>query len=303
MVSRESTGRILPTLITLVVVGVMLMTFDIRSDGTGVVGVLRQGTQTLMAPLQKAASYAVNPVVNLVGSLTDVGNLREENAALRRQLAELQAELNTTRDDRIRLEQFEQIFRMRPAGADIGRTVANVIGRVGATVDEALIIDKGTTDGIAVGQPVVDTQNYIVGTVSSVTATSATVVPILSSRQGMTVLVGAAEGTLLPQTGSEMLRLEVFGAREPVLFGEPVLTSAGSLRFPAGWLVGEVVEDAQPSADMLTAMVRPYSRPDTLRMVVVLAWPPDPITAVTPPPTSTTTSTTLPDDSEETDEG
>lgn len=296
MVTREPTGRALPTLITLLVVGVMLMTFDVRSDGTGVMGILRQGTQTLIAPLQKAASYAVTPVLNLVDSLTDVASLREENAALRRELSDLRAEINASRDDRIRLEQYERILNMSPAGVDIGRTVANVIGRVGATVDEALIIDKGTSDGIAVGQPVVDPQNYIVGTVASVTASSATVVPILSSRQGITVLIGDAEGTLLPVTGSELMRLEIFGAREPILRGEPVLTSAGSIRFPAGWLVGEVVEDAQPSVDVLTTTVRPFATPYALRMVVVLAWPPDPVTAVAPPTTSTTT-TTIPDGS------
>lgn len=296
MTPRERTGRALPILITLVVVGVMLMTFDIRTEGAGVVGVLRKGTQTLMAPLQKAASYAVTPVVNLVDSLTDVGTLREENAALRRQVQDLVAELNASRDDRVRLAQLEAIFGMRATGADIGRTVANVIGRVGVTVDEALIIDKGTRDGVAVGQPVVDAQNYIVGSVATVTASSATVVPILSSRQGMTVLVGDAEGSLLPQTGSDLMRLEIFGTQEPVLSGSPVLTSSGSLRFPAGWLVGEVVDDAQPAVDVLTVSVRPFSTADALRMVVVLAWPPDPITASTPP-TTTTTTTTLPEGS------
>ncbi|HEX6946237.1 MAG TPA: rod shape-determining protein MreC [Acidimicrobiia bacterium] len=300
MTSRERYGRALPTLITLIVIGVMLMTFDIRSEGQGVVGVLRQGAQTLLAPLQKAASYAVTPVVNLVDSVTDVARLREENAALRREIQELAAEINASRDATVRLAELEAIFGMTPTGVDIGRTVANVIGRVGVTVDEALIIDKGTTDGVAVGQPVVDSQNYVVGSVASVTASSATVVPILSARQGMTVLVGQAEGTLLPQTGSDLMRLEIFGAREPVLAGTSVVTSSGSLRFPAGWLVGEVVEDVQPSVDVITVPVRPYSSPAALRVVVVLAWPPDPVTASAPPTTTTlpeTSTTTLPEGS------
>lgn len=302
MTSPERYGRALPTLITLIVVGVMLMTFDVRSEGAGVMGVLRRGTQTLMAPLQKAASYAVSPVVNLLDSVTDVATLREENAALKRLVQDLTAEINASRDAQVRLDELEAIYGMTPTGVDIGRTVANVIGRVGATTDEALIIDKGTNHGIAVGQPVVDAQNYVVGSVASVTSSSATVIPILSSRQGMTVLVGQAEGTLLPQTGSDLMRLEIFGAREAVLRGSTVLTSSGSLRFPSGWLVGEVTEDVQPTVDVVTVPVRPFSTPATLRMVVVLAWPPDPITASTPPTTTTTTipedssSTTLPED-------
>jgi rod shape-determining protein MreC len=302
MLSREPAGRTVPTLVTLIVVGVLLMTFDIRSEGTGVVGVLRTGTQTIAAPLQKAASYAVTPVANLINSLSNVASLREENLALRRELIEAQAEINALRDLRVRVDLLEQIHGMEAAGSDIGRTVSNVIGRVGVTVDEALIIDKGTAHGIAVGQPVVDPNGYVVGSIRSVTSSSATVVPIMSTRQGLTVIVGDQEGTLLSQAGGDLMRLEVYSAREPVLLGEPVLTSAGSLSFPAGWQVGEVVEDAAPAVDVLTTWVRPFANPKTLRLVVVLAWPPDPITAVTNTlPTSTTTS--VPDSTTTTTEG
>lgn len=296
MLSREPAGRTLPTLITLLVIGVMLMTFDVRSEGTGVVGVLRSGTQTIVAPLQKAASYAVTPVVNLVDSLSNVATLREENQALRQQLIEMQAQINAMLDLEVRLEFYESIFGMEAAGSDIGRTVANVIGRVGVTVDEALIIDKGTNHGLAVGQPVVDPFGSIVGSIHSVTTSSATVVPIMSTRQGLTVIVGDQEGTLRSVAGSDRMRLEIFRAESAVLAGEPVLTSAGSLTYPAGRPVGEVVEDAAPATGVLSTWVQPHVNPQTLRLVVVLAWPPDPVTAVTDTlPTSTTT--TLPEDS------
>ena len=66
MVDRDPRGHILPLLVTLIIFGVLLMTFDVRLQGGGVVGVLRTGTQTIIAPVQKAASYAVNPVADVV---------------------------------------------------------------------------------------------------------------------------------------------------------------------------------------------------------------------------------------------
>lgn len=293
MLSREPAGRTLPTLITLIVIGIMLMTFDVRSEGTGVVGVLRTGTQSLVSPLQKAASFAVKPVVDLVDSLSNVANLREENIALRRELVAAQAEINAIQDLVVRVEFLEQIFDMKSAGSQIGRTVANVIGRPDP-LEETLFIDKGTSHGIAVGQPVVDSNGYVVGSVSSATADSATVVPIISRRQGLTVIVGDQEGSLISQPGSELMKLEIYSARGPVLANDRVLTSAGSLSFPAGWPIGEVVADAAPVVDVLTTMVRPFVNPRTLRLVVVLAWPPDPVTAVTDATTTTIpTSTTV----------
>jgi rod shape-determining protein MreC len=278
MVTQDSGDRTLPLLVTLIIVGVLLMTFDVRLQGGGVVGVLRSGTQTIIAPIQKAASYAVNPVTDVIDSLSNLSNLREENIALRRQLAEADAALVGVQDQLARLQFFEQLYGMEASGDEIGRTVANVIGRPDA-FDAALIIDKGTSAGVVVGQPVVDTNGYVVGTVKSTTRGSATIVPITAVRQALTVMVGNQIGSLLSQVATNEMRLEVLDARDPVLAGDRVLTSAVSASFPAGLPVGIVLVDAAPSIDVLSTKVEPFVVPDTLRLVVVLAWPPDPVTA------------------------
>lgn len=291
MLSRQPGDRTLPTLITLLVLALLLMTFDIRSEGGGVIGVLRSGTQTIVAPLQKAAAFAVNPVVDMVDSLTSVAILREENETLQRRLAEAQAALVAVNDDLARLELYEQIYDLESTGTAIGRTVAQVIGQPPG--EGALIIDKGTSDGIVVGQPVIDPNGYVVGSVEQVTPGSATVIPITVGRSHLAVAVGDQTGILVPQIDTDVMRLDL-DAQEPVLAGERVVTSSGSVRFPSGYPVGVVLSDAAPTNDFLSTEMSPYVRPDTLRVVVVLAWPPDPVSAVTEPTTTTssTTSTT-----------
>ena len=269
------------------------MTFDVRLAGGGVVGVLRTGTQTLVSPLQEAASYVVNPVADVIDSISKVTGLQSENQALKSELAEAEAALIAVHDQLARLELFEQLYELETAGNELGRTVADVIGRPDA-FDEALIIDKGSSDGIAIGQPVVDTNGYVVGTVKDVSSRSATIVPITASRQAVTVMVGDQIGTLSAQAGTILMRLEVFSARSPVLATARVLTAAKSANFPAGLLVGTVVLDAVPFADVLTTTVEPFMNADTLRVVVVLAWPPDPVTprlddTVAPVESTTTT--------------
>jgi rod shape-determining protein MreC len=267
------------------------MTFDVRSEGGGVTGLLRTGTQSMVAPLQKGAAFVVNPVVDVIDSLTNVATLREQNRALQQDLAEAQAALVAVDDDLARLELYEQLYRLEATGTAIGRTVAQVIGQ--PALEGSLIIDKGTADGIVVGQPVVDTSGYVVGTVEQVTVGTATIVPITVGPGGVAVAVGAQVGVVMPQIDTNIMRLEL-DAEEPVFIGDRVVTSSGSVRFPAGYPVGEVIADAAPTNDTLSTEVEPYVQPDTLRVVVVLAWPPDPITAVTEPTTTTTTSTTVP---------
>lgn len=281
MLTTKKSDRALPTLISLLVVGILLMTFDVRLDGGGVVGVLRTGTQAIVSPLQRLASYVVNPVSNALDSLSNVASLREQNAELSTQLAESQADLIAIQDQVAKLLLLEQLYDLGDGGAQVGRTVANIIG----AVDAALIIDKGTSDGVVTGQPVIDTNGYVVGTVTSASPGSATIVPITAERQGITVQTGSQTGALTSQAFSSDMTLtmvlDIFTAREPVLAGDRVVTSAGSTRFPAGLPVGEILEDASPESTALTTTVRPFVDPETLRLVVILAWPPDPISAAT----------------------
>ena len=88
MLNAKPSDRALPTFITLLVIGVLLMTFDVRLAGGGVVGVLRTGTQEIVSPLQRVAALVVTPIANALDSLSNVASLREQNAALKAELAE-----------------------------------------------------------------------------------------------------------------------------------------------------------------------------------------------------------------------
>lgn len=297
MLNRQPGDRTLPTLITLLVIGVLLMTFDIRSEGAGVTSTLRTGAQTMVAPLQKGAAFVVNPIADVLDSMTNVASLREQNLALKAELAERDAQLVAMQDDLALIEFYEQLYDLEATGSELGQTPAQVIGQPDA-FDGALIIDKGSRDGIVTGQPVIDTSGYVVGSVEQVTPFSATIVPITVGPSGVAVAVGSQVGWVVPQVNTDDMRLELTDADEPVKAGDRVVTSSGSVRFPAGYPVGVIVADAAPGNDALTGLVSPYVTTDTLRVVVVLAWPPDPISAITPETTTTTTSptTTVPGD-------
>jgi rod shape-determining protein MreC len=275
---QPRSDRALPTFITLVVLGILLMTFHVRLEGGGVVNVLRTGTQAIISPVQRGVSYVVTPIADAVEGLGEIAGLREENRFLKAALEESQAQLIAVEDQLARLHLFEALYGLDELETDLGRTVANVIGRPDP-FDVGLIIDRGSIHGIAVDQPVIDSNGFVVGSVSSVTPFSSTVVPITGNREGLAVLVGSQIGDLASQAGSSEMRLDIRDAKEPVLAGARVLTSARSVLFPAGLPVGEVVSDADLATSAVSTTVRPYVEIDTLRIVIVLAWPADPISA------------------------
>lgn len=293
MTTADRSDRSLPTFITLVVVAILLMTFDVRMAGEGIVGVIRGGTQTLLAPLQRGAVVVIDPVADFLDGLSDITSLRETNEALRAELARAQAALAEAGDDLARLETLEALYDLDLESTEVMRTSANVIGRADQ-FDLAFQIDKGVNDGVIEGQPVIDVFGFAVGRVSEASPNTAIVVPIQASRNAVSVLVGSQTGLLSSNPGSAEMTLEVFDARSPVDEGDQVVTSANT--FPPGLAVGEVVRAAAPESTALQTQVLPFVDTESLRVVVVLAWPPD--------PTAVTTTTTPPgeEQEEETDE-
>ncbi|MGH8912536.1 MAG: rod shape-determining protein MreC [Acidimicrobiia bacterium] len=300
MTTVDRSDHTMPTFVTLVVVAILLMTFDVRTQGEGVVGVMRGGAQTLLSPVQRAATVVVDPVADFLDGLSAITSLRETNDALRAELAQAQADLAEAGDDLARLETLERLYDLDLDGLEVARTPANVISRADQ-FDLAFQIDKGINDGILEGQPVIDSFGFVVGTVTDASPNTAIVVPIVGSRNQVTVLVGSQTGLLEANPGSADMTLHIFDARAALEAGDQVLTAAST--FPSGLAVGEVVAPADPESTALQATVRPFVDVESLRVVVVLAWPPDPTAATTTTTTTVPATTTVPGGSTPTTEG
>lgn len=291
--------RSVPLFITLLVMALVVLTFDIRSNGSGVMGSIRQGTNQILSPLQRLGSAAVSPVADLVDNLRDIAGLREENESLRALLAETQARQAALETDLARLEVLERLLDLQLDVQELVRTNANVIGRAD-NFDYAFKIDRGEESGVLVGHPVLDENGYLVGRVYQSWNGGAIVMPLIEDVEGVTVIVGDQVGTLMPVVGSDEMTLDVFEEGHEVRAGDQVVTSQLSEAFPRSMPVGEVIADADPQGNALTARVRPFADLQRLEAVVVLAWPPDPVTATEDdvPPVADSAVPTDPSDGE-----
>lgn len=268
--------RTVPVFITLLVAALLVMTFDVRAEGAGIVGTVRDGASRLFEPVQAVASRVVEPVADLVDNVRDIAELRDENQQLRARLAEAQASLATYDQDLARLELLERTLDLKQELSDFVQTPADVIGRVDS-FDLSFRINKGEESGILAGHPVLDTYGYVVGRVLESSNGWAIVVPLVADEEGVTVLVGDQVGSLRAEIGNdEEMVLDVLENAGPVFAGQRVVTSSQSISFPRALPVGEVIETAQPQGTALRARVRPFSDPGRLDVVIVIAWPPDP---------------------------
>jgi rod shape-determining protein MreC len=255
--------------LSLIAVGFMVATLDVRSETNAVGDVLREGTQSVLTPFQKATDWVVSPVIGFVDGVANLAGLRDENTRLESRVRELEAQVRATDALEEQVTQLELIN-----GLELAEQLSTVTARMyssGATpFDNVRYIDKGANDGILVGQAVVD-EDGLVGRVDLVSANDARVRLITDPLVAIGVRVQSTNETgIVSGRGDGPLRLEMFRASQPIYEGALVVTDGS--RFPPGLVVGTVAETAAAEVGfVLRSIVEPaasLSKVDYVKVIV-----------------------------------
>ena len=259
--------------ISLLAVGFLVATFDVRASGDSATTVLRGGAQTLAEPIQSGIDFVVRPVVGFVDGISNVAGLRDQNERLEAEVQRLEARLRETSALERRVAELEAINDLAPPEG-LATVTARIYSSGPSTFDQVRFINKGSSDGIIVGQAVID-ESGLVGRVDLVTGSSARVRLVTDPLVSVGVRVqdtnqtGAATGR-----GDDVIQLDMFDATEPVVEGA-VLVTDGS-RFPPGVVVGFVRETKEANVGFtLRTTVDPAAAFSELDFVkVVVGWSP-----------------------------
>ena len=233
--------RVTALFLSLLAVGFVLATFDVRSQGNGTSTVFRDGAQTLFNPVQRAVDFVTRPVVGFVDGVSNIAGLRDENTRLQSRVGELENQLQETSALERQLAELQAINDLAPP-EELAAVTARIYSAGPSVFDHVRNIDKGSADGIALGQAVMD-ENGLVGRISVVSAHSSRVRLLTDPQVSVGVRVQETNQTgIATGQGTAPLRLEMFQASSPVEKGAVVLTEGS--RFPPGIIVGYVAESA-----------------------------------------------------------
>lgn len=145
--STRRTGRSRFTLLLLVLTSVTVLTLDFRGQGSDVIQGARELASTAFAPIESAAQTVTEPIGNAWHGITEYDDVREENEALRRQLADAEGE--RIADDAAR-EQLQELLAQErlPWVGDIPTVTARVVTGSPSNFEHTIEIDRGSDDGI-----------------------------------------------------------------------------------------------------------------------------------------------------------
>ncbi len=259
--------------VSLLMLSFLLATFDVRTQGSGVGGSLREGAQSLFAPVQQLATAVTRPVAGFIDGVSNIAGLRDEVDRLRAENDALNAQLGDVQSVENRLAELEQINDLDPPG-DLPTITARIASLGPTDFDQIRWIDKGRDHGVAMGQAVID-EDGLIGRIDFVAAASARVRLITDPRLGVGVRdlltneTGWVEGL-----GQGELQLKMFSAVRPVGEGDRLVTDG--TRFPPGLNVGTVTEAAEAEAGFaLITTVEPSVRMSEIDFVkVIVGWSP-----------------------------
>jgi rod shape-determining protein MreC len=245
-------------------------------------GILLLGAAGLLSPLQDtvsrvtvgAQSGITTAFYNLRDFLTAPRNLQDlllRNADLESQIARLEAEVVTLREQAAEVEVLRALLGTARQQPENQYLVAHVIGRDTSPFLQYLILDQGSDAGIRRGMPVVS-QNGLVGRISEVSHSASKVQLIIDPDSSINARVqeSRAEGILVGQSsgGLELTYISQDASIQP---GDIVVTSGLGGSFPPEILVGRVVSVHRRDYEFYqTAVIEPRNDFTQLELLLVI---------------------------------
>ncbi|MGI8753840.1 MAG: rod shape-determining protein MreC [Acidimicrobiales bacterium] len=261
-----------------VLAAITLITLDSRSNGQGTLGSFRGRVTDVFSPIQSATHSALAPVGNFLSGASSYGSLRSENQRLRNQIATMQSQAVTSSAAEKQAQAVLAQAHLSFVGS-IPTVQTQVIDAGSSNFENTVTIDKGTTDGIAVGQPVV-APGGLVGDITAASARTATV--DLLTDPNFVVGVRLDDNVVASAQGyGRSKSLRVTFDQPPDLgfhlgLGEALVTSGLDLeKFPPGIPVATVDQVKSPAgAPNPIVTLRPLVSLSQLDFLTVELWSP-----------------------------
>jgi rod shape-determining protein MreC len=273
--SRRNTSQRL-TLVILVLASITAITLDYRGPASNAIGSVRNGARDAVAPVQRGLSALFQPVGNFFSGAVNYGAVVQENAQLRRQVGALRRQALQNASAEQQLNELLAVEHL-PFLQNSKTVLAEVVSDSASNFALTISIDRGTSEGVGPGMPVVSGAGLI-GIVTSA-GTNTSLVRLItdpSSHIGVrfpdgTIAVADGQGRGAP------LSLADITASAPVPKKRQLVVTSGleGAAFPAGIPVG-TVSAVKTAGGALTRQVSmtPVASFANLQYVEVIQWLP-----------------------------
>lgn len=246
---RSTSFKILLTVAVVLLAGVIA-----AAAMAGGTSPLTSAVGTVVSPLSDAAAYISEKFDNFKGGFISSRSYMERVEELEEQVADYQSKLVDYEKLQKQVEAYEKFLGVKEKNPDFQFVAGTVIGRDAADMFGSFVLNCGSADGVAVGDPVISGE-YLIGIVSETSPTSCTVLSICDpkfSAAAYEIRTGEAGYT---QTTTKLgvqgvLKLSGLERDTAVAEGGIVCTSGVGGVFPRGLIIGTVTTVQKEEGDI-----------------------------------------------------
>jgi rod shape-determining protein MreC len=274
---RKRTGWIL---FAVIIGQVLLVSAQVQTrSGVRAIEAVSFGT---FSRVQSAASSIVRSVRDVWVNYAALRGARDENRELKRQMADLQVQLQAQRALAARSEKLQELLDLKQ-NTSLPTLGAEVIAGNANPGVRQITINRGTADGVQTSMSVISPRGVVGRVIGHPSAHAARVQLIIDHNAAAGALVERTRvgGIVTGGDRQPPLAMELVSHLADVKAGDVVVTSGVDGIFPKGYILG-TVETSEKGPGLYRAItVRPAVDFSSLEEVLVVLVPPHPALAET----------------------
>jgi len=227
------------------------------------------------APVMEGVTHTTRFAENTWHRYFSLATAAKENERLGRELAEVRHQLHLCRESRLLDKRLEGFLEFRET-TDHKTVLASVVGREPSAWYQSIIINRGRTDGVETGMPVMVPEG-VVGQVTGVSRSHAKVLLIIDRNNAVDAMVQRtrARGMVRGLSGN-VCHFEFALHKADIDTGDTIITSGLDGVYPKGLPVGRVSRSIRRSSGIFQEVeITPFADFHRLEEVLVILDPPD----------------------------
>ena len=242
----------------------------------GRIGAVQNITGVLNAPMQKVLSSTVNWFNTIYGYLYKYDSLLAENESLRSQLADAQQSARDGIEASEENMRLRELLNLRDKHSDYVLESSKVVLWSSSNWSSSFTISKGARSGIEYGDPVITEYGALVGQVTELGETWATVSTLIDVDMsvGGTIVSTGSSGMVVGEYSlmkQKLAKLTFLADGAQIFAGDEVTTSGSGGAFPAGLVIGTVTNvQTEAGGQIEYGIVEPQAKLDALVQVFII---------------------------------
>ena len=267
--STRVKGILIAALVIAVLCSVIAL---VRSDA----GPVRNLLNAALSPVRSAATSLAERVESFYNYLYRYELIEAENASLKAQLAEAGDKIRSAEEYERENERLRDLAGLLAQHEDYELVDAHISAWSDSNWNSGFTIDKGTSQGVSVGQCVITENRQVVGLITDAGRNWSTVMTILDPTSEISAMVygsgymGVAQGDFeLMESGQ--LRMSYLSTEAIIRNGDQVMTTGSGDVYPQGLIIGSVADVALDQAGVSKyAIINPAADVEALEQVFVI---------------------------------